>query len=139
MSLEIENLLLSKGIKPTANRILIAKYLINYDYPVSMTEIADDIETMDHSSIFRVLTRFVDSDLVHVIDDGSGSLKYEICKGEHGHSLNDIHVHFKCESCGKIFCMKSKHVPIVELPEGFSLTDINYVMKGVCDKCSPKR
>ena len=42
----------------------------------------------------------------------------------------------KCMKCGKIFCMESQHVPELNLPEGFSLYSVNFVAKGLCDRCA---
>jgi Fur family ferric uptake transcriptional regulator len=133
--LQFEDILISKNIRPTANRILVAKCLDSFNRPISIAEIEESISTMDKSSIFRALTRFVENDVVHVIDDGSGALKYELCHGEHGHSLEDMHAHFRCELCGRVFCLESKHIPIIELPSGFSAMHINYVIQGICSDC----
>lgn len=125
----------SRGVKPTANRILVLKALSQQSHPVSMAEIEDRIVTLDKSSIFRVLSLFLAHDLVHAIEDGSGSLKYELCMGEHEHTVHDQHIHFYCETCHQTFCIEAIPVPIVELPEGFVPHAINYIVKGVCPKC----
>lgn len=132
----ITDMLDEKGIRPTPNRELVARALYNCDHPVSMAEIEESIASIDKSSVFRVLKLFIDKDLVHVIDDGSGSMRYELCRGEAGHSLNDMHLHFKCVECGRIFCMESQHVPELNLPEGFCLFSVNFVAKGLCDQCA---
>lgn len=134
----IEEIFEQKGIRITPNRLLVARCLNDYQYPVSMAELEDKIVTIDKSSLFRVLTLFVDKDMVHVIDDGSGSLRYELCRGEHGHTLDDMHIHFKCESCGRIYCLESEHIPAINLPDGFSLFTVNFVGKGICAECSAK-
>lgn len=133
----IEEALQCKGIRPTANRLLVARCLSELKHPASMTEIEQTIDTMDKSSVFRVLTLFVEHDIVHVIDDGSGSLKYELCRSRHGHSIDDMHVHFRCEVCGRVFCV-DQPIPPIELPEGFTLLTSNFVGKGVCAECNRK-
>lgn len=134
----IETTLEQKGIKITPNRILVARFLDRSPNPVSMTDIEYAIDTLDKSSVFRVLTHFVDKDFVHVIDDGSGSLKYELCRGNAGHSMDDMHIHFKCEGCGRVFCFESEQIPGINLPEGFSLFAANFVGKGLCPDCGGK-
>lgn len=135
----IEATLIQKGIKPTPNRVLVARCLDGFHHPVSMADIENQIDSIDKSSVFRVLMRFVEKDVVHVIDDGSGSLKYELCRGEAGHSLEDMHIHFKCELCGRIFCIESEHIPTIHLPEGFSLFTVNFVGKGICKDCAQRQ
>lgn len=134
---EIEDLIEKKGIKPTANRILVMRELLKASRPISLADLKDLFEhTLDKASIFRVLELFSKKDIVHVIDDGSRSLKYELCNGNSHHSISDQHVHFFCEHCKEIFCFPDIHVPMIELPEGFLSHSINFVIKGTCPKCS---
>lgn len=133
---EIEAFLESKGVKPTPNRVIVARELMHATSPMSLIDLDYKILTMDRSSIFRVLKVFVDQLMLHEIDDGSGSIKYEMCHG-HGHcSLDDMHIHFYCEQCHRTYCLESIHIPNVELPEGFSAHYYNFVAKGICPQCS---
>lgn len=124
-----------KAVKPTANRILVLKALDNTTNPVGLSELEQIIDTMDKSSIFRVLTLFLEHDLVHAFEDGRGVLKYELCSSE-GHCNNqDAHIHFYCEACRQTYCFPTLHIPTMNLPEGFSPHSINYMIKGECPTC----
>ncbi len=137
---EIEELLASKGIKPTANRILIMRELLKASRPISLADLQVLFgHTLDKASIFRVLELFAEKDVVHVIEDGSRSLKYELCHGSSHHSISDQHVHFFCEQCKKLFCLQDIQVPVLEIPEGFSSHSINYMIKGICPNCSAEK
>lgn len=72
----------SRNIKPTPNRILVLDAMMSASSPVSLADLECILETVDKSSIFRTMNLFLAHHLVHVIDDGSGSLKYEVCTGE---------------------------------------------------------
>ena len=48
----------------------------------------------------------------------------------------DLHVHFFCERCHKIYCLHDTPVPAIELPAGFTRTSCNYVVKGICEDCN---
>ncbi len=136
-SMEIENMLNDKGIKPTANRILVMKELIKASHPMSLADLEIALEfSMDKTSIFRVLELFAEKDAVHVIEDGSRSLKYEICRGVDKHSIADQHVHFYCERCKETFCLEAVNVPMIDIPQGFRPHSVNYVIKGTCSKCN---
>lgn len=126
----------NKGVKPTPNRILVLRELLQADRPQSLADLEFALETLDKSSIFRVLNLFVEHGIVHAIEDGSGSTKYETCKGEHECSPSDMHVHFFCESCRQTYCFESTHIPPVDLPDGFSAHTVNYMIKGICPACS---
>ena len=68
-----------KGVKPTAIRLLVADAILSAKRAVSLSDLEVILDTVDKSSIFRTLELFVKHHVVHAIDDGSGSIKYEIC------------------------------------------------------------
>lgn len=124
------------GVRPTAVRLLIYRFMKSSSNPVSSIDIEAALETVDRSTISRTLSVFLENDLIHSIDDGSGLLKYEVCRGEHDHSIHDMHVHFRCIRCGKTVCLPTTSIPLVDLPAGFVAMNVNYVISGQCDKCS---
>ena len=75
-----EQLLQAAGIKPTAARILIIRNLDAADHPLSMAEIGDALETVDKSVISRTLALCRSARLIHIIQDGSDSVRYELCR-----------------------------------------------------------
>ena len=131
----MEKLLKERGIRPTAMRLLVARSLSEAESPLSLSDIEAKLDTAPKSTIFRTLTLFQSHNLVQSIEDGSGSLKYELCYS-HGHeNENDMHTHFFCEKCQRTYCFKEIQIPRIELPEGFTMNSINYIVKGICDKC----
>ena len=137
---EIEALLSKKGIKATANRILVIKALAKMTHPVSLADLEEALDyTMDKASIFRALELFAEKDAVHEIEDGSRSVKYELCNSSPEHSISDQHVHFYCERCNETYCLESIKVPTLEIPEGFMPHSVNYMIKGLCPKCRFKK
>lgn len=136
-NVEIENLLGAKGVKPTANRILVIKELLKASHPMSLADMEEALGyTMDKASIFRALELFTAKDVVHAIEDGSRSLKYELCRSSDRHSISDQHVHFHCEQCKETYCLETVSVPLIDIPEGFTPRSVNYMIKGLCPKCS---
>lgn len=134
---DIESALSIKNIKPTANRVLVMKELMKASHPVNLADLEASLEyTMDKASIFRVLELFAEKDVVHVIEDGSRSLKYELCHSGDKHSIADQHAHFYCEHCKETYCIESAKVPMIDIPDGFIPHSINYMIKGICPKCS---
>lgn len=129
-------ILAEKGVKPTSNRILVLKELMKATHPVSLADLEALLDfSMDKASIFRVLELFAEKDVVHVIEDGSRSIKYELCHSGKHHTISDQHVHFYCVECKETYCFESISVPLVNIPEGFSPSSINYMIKGICPKC----
>lgn len=125
----------SKGIRPTAVRLLVAQVLAEATSPLSLADIETVLDTAPKSTIFRALNIFLEHRLVHCFEDGSGSLKYELCDNDEECNVGDMHTHFYCEKCQRTFCLRNTQVPIIELPDGFTMNSVNYMVKGVCDEC----
>ena len=128
----------SKGIRPTANRILVMKTLMGEQNPQSLSNLERKMVSMDKSSIFRTLTLFLEHDVVHAFEDGRGVLCYELCEEKGACDHHDGHIHFYCESCQRSFCMEDIHIPSFEQPEGFYPHSISFVIKGECPDCRKK-
>ena len=134
----MESLLQEHGIKPTANRLLVARELASAGRPLSLTELETRLETVDKSSIFRALTVFRDAHLVHVLEDSGDGIRYELChsNGEHD---EDLHVHFHCTRCHKTYCLQDIPIPSVVIPEGYLQESSSYLIHGICPSCMAQR
>jgi len=131
----IDNKLKNKQIRPTAMRELVLKVLLDKGSAISLSKLEDEFANADKSTLYRTLKTFEDKQLIHSIDDGSGSLKYAVCQDNCQCNPNDLHVHFYCTKCENTFCLTDIPVPSVNLPVGFSLNSVNMVVKGLCINC----
>lgn len=131
----IEDFLLAHNVKPTAVRVLVWNEVQDAASTFTLSDMEAALPIMDRSSIFRTLRLFCQHHMLHEINDGSGFQKYCRCRcSDADHHLN--HIHFTCKSCGETFCLEEYSIPVVELPEGFKIDDVEYVVKGLCQKCS---
>ena len=135
MTEELDKLLLEHGVKPTANRLVIAQALRRAGRPLSMTELEDRLETIDKSNIFRTLTAFRDAHLVHVLEDTGDGVRYELCHSHHEDHDDDLHVHFYCTRCHRTYCLEEIPVPEVQVPDGYQAESASYLIKGLCPDC----
>lgn len=133
---ECSELLQAHEIRPTVNRILTIRALHGAGRPMSLSELEYKLLTVDKSGIFRALTLFREHHLVHVIEDGDGGVKYELCMSHSGDDDDDVHVHFYCEHCHRTLCLDDVPIPPVKLPAGYRQLSANYVVKGICSDCS---
>jgi|SRR5690606_20278157 len=133
---ELEKKLLNRHIRPTAVRLLIFKAMTAFKRAFSLSDLERDLETVNKSTIFRTLALFHEHLLIHGIDDGSGSMKYSICSDACMCTVGELHVHFNCNRCANTFCLESISIPAIQLPANFLLDSVNFVMKGLCDRCS---
>lgn len=127
------------GVRPTSNRILVAKALETAQRPLSLMELETRIKTIDKSGIFRALTLFREHHMVHVIEDGGDGVRYELCRSHDDEHDDDMHVHFFCEVCRQTYCLDNIKIPPVELPGGFVMNTVNYMVKGTCPNCRDRR
>jgi Fur family ferric uptake transcriptional regulator len=127
-----------RDIKPTAIRLLVLRQMFRGNQAVSLPDLEQMLPTVDKSTISRTLSLFLQHQLIHEIDDGSGAMKYAVCDDDCECVLQDEHTHFYCTECHRTFCLKQIHVPAVKLPEGFSIQNINYVIKGLCPECNQR-
>lgn len=132
-----ENYLTKHGVKPTSVRLLVWNEIHEQSETFTLADVERWMPQMDRSSIFRSLKLFAEHHLLHIIDDGTGQQKYCVCRCSDGHHLN--HVHFSCRICGQTYCLEDSTIPIVNLPEGFEMEDVEYIIKGVCPNCSNAR
>ena len=133
---EALHILETAGIRPTPNRLLVVRELAAADRPLAMTDIEESIATLDKSSVFRVLTLLLEHHLVHAVEDGRGIVKYELCRSHDCNGDDDLHVHFYCTACNRVYCFDHIPVPRVELPAGFRAESVNYMLKGICPQCA---
>lgn len=133
--MNLEELLDHHGVKPTANRLLIARALQDAERPLSLMELESRLETIDKSNVFRALTAFREAHLVHVLEDAGDGVRYELCHSHSEEHDEDVHVHFYCTRCHKTYCLEDTPVPPVTVPDGFAPESVSYLVKGLCPKC----
>ncbi|MDE6453576.1 MAG: transcriptional repressor [Muribaculaceae bacterium] len=124
------------GISATPNRLLVVDALLGAPGPLALADLETLLPTMERSGIFRVLSLLAESHVAHTVNDGTRSLKYELCPAsDGGHTAADHHVHFHCTACGRTYCLDIP-VPAVALPEGYEAVTANFVLEGLCPVCS---
>ncbi|AXT62398.1 transcriptional repressor [Aquimarina sp. AD10] len=133
----IEQVLESKNIRVTAMRLLIYKFLAENQVAVTLSDIENAFEKADRTTLYRTVKTFVEKDIVHQIDDGTGIVKYALCEQDCSCEIEtDLHLHFHCNNCNETICLTEHKIPKIKVPNGFVSENINLVVKGMCDKCS---
>lgn len=134
---KLADILERAGVRPTANRIMILRSLMQADGPASMGELEARLDTVDKSGISRTLALLCARHLVHTFEDGHGVSRYELCHaGADCDTDDDIHAHFFCQECGRVYCLDDVTVALPQLPDGFLPRSVNFMIKGVCADCA---
>jgi Fur family ferric uptake transcriptional regulator len=132
---ETDKKLTMRNIKPTAMRELVLKVLTEQDRAISLADIEQKFDNADKTTLYRTLKTFEENKLIHSIDDGTGSVKYALCKETCQCHPEDLHVHFLCTKCHQTYCLNDISIPSIALPVNFKLETINMVVKGICSNC----
>ncbi|KJJ39365.1 Fur family transcriptional regulator [Aequorivita vladivostokensis] len=134
---KIVQLLESKGIRPTAMRLMTYKRLVELKVAISLGDLEKDFKVSERSTLFRTMKAFEEKGIVHQIEDGTGVIKYALCEENCECEVgNDLHLHFHCNNCNETVCLTEHKIPHISLPDGYITEDINLVVKGICEKCS---
>ena len=96
MNDKILKILENRNIKPTSNRVLVLKAMLNFDWAFTLADLENELISVDKSTISRTIHLFRHQQLIHSFDDGSGSVKYAVCNTECNCSLDELHAHFYC-------------------------------------------
>ncbi|WP_034888688.1 Fur family transcriptional regulator [Gillisia sp. Hel_I_29] len=127
----------SKGIRPTAMRLMTYKRLAQLKVAISLGELEKNFERSERSTLFRTMKTFEEKGIVHQIEDGTGIIKYALCEEDCECEVgNDLHLHFHCNNCNETVCLTENKIPHINLPDGYITEDINLVVKGICERCS---
>ena len=132
MKSDSEKQLEIRNIKPTAMRELVLKVLSEQISAISLADLEQKFEKADKVTLYRTLKTFEENKLIHSIDDGTGSVKYALCKETCQCHPEDLPVHFLCTKCKQKYCLTDVPIPSVNLPVHFALENINMVAKGIC-------
>ncbi|MBN2668245.1 MAG: transcriptional repressor [Bacteroidales bacterium] len=123
-------------LKRTSCREGILSVIINHNEALSENEIRDQLEShYDRTTFYRAFKTLIESKIVHKIVVDNQLVKYAL---DNHITQKKEHAHFYCEACHAVLCLETTPLPKPNLPNGFQANNFEYVIKGLCKKCSPK-
>ncbi len=137
MDSRIGDILKNSQLSVTSGRKKILELFLNDAGALSHGDIEKKAgEKFDRVTIYRTLQVFLEKCIIHNIPTADNSILYALCKDDcsAGHH-HDNHVHFVCKDCGSTVCLEDVSIPSVKLPKGFTSTQIDVVVSGVCKDC----
>jgi Fur family ferric uptake transcriptional regulator len=94
-------------------------------------------EKFDRVTVYRTLQTFVEKGIIHTIPTDDNAVLYALCKDDcSGGHHHDHHVHLVCTQCGNTYCLDNVVTPDIKLPKGYSSTQIEVLIKGMCRACN---
>lgn len=146
MNAKAEKMLVERGVRPTAVRLLILDKMLEYGTAVSQTQVEHSLDTVEKSSVSRTLNTFVEAHLAHRFTGPDGVTLYALCPETcrcHASSATDgsehTHAHFTCEKCGRTFCLRTMPLPGLPLPAGYKMHSVSYLVSGICADCTARQ
>jgi len=134
---KIDQVLESNGVRPTAMRMLVYRYMAQKDVALALTDIEKAFAKAERTTLYRTIKTFEEKGIVHQIEDGTGVPKYALCEPGCNCELDqDLHLHFHCSNCDETVCLTEHKIPHINLPNGYMAEDANLVVTGICEKCS---
>jgi len=133
----IDDILRRNSLSVTDSRKKILNLFLNVQGALAHGDIERKAgEKFDRVTVYRTLQTFVEKGIIHTIPTTDNSVRYALCKDNcsEGHH-HDNHVHFICIQCGTTLCMEDVVVPEIKMKKGFSINEIEVVVKGICLDC----
>lgn len=129
----VSDLLKSRGVRPTPQRILVYQYLREHPVHATADTVYDALlpenPTFSRTTVYNSIRTLTESGLIHPVTIDGGFIRYDANVADHGH--------FKCIHCGKIFDFQLEQKP--ENPS--SLKDFRILTRdcylcGTCPTCT---
>lgn len=121
-------LLEQHGIKPSAQRVAIASYVLHTDEHPSAdevwTRVSETFPMVSRATVYNTLKLFVERGLLRQLVLTEGRLVFDANTDKHHHIID--------ESTGKIYDLPWDHVTVarVDQIEGFDIHDYQVLLRG---------
>jgi Fur family ferric uptake transcriptional regulator len=121
------------GARVTGARVAILSLLTQANRALSHRDVEQALanEHVDRVTVYRVLDWLTSEGLAHKIADDERVFRFSAV-GKH----DDPHAHFKCRTCGDVFCVPTGSTPKLNLPAGFKSEEVELNIKGTCARCA---
>jgi Fur family peroxide stress response transcriptional regulator len=133
---KIKEILKSKGIQPSVQRVKILEYLMNTRSHPSADEIfqalSSELPTLSKTTVYNTLEAFMKIGIIKPVYIDSRELRID--------AFTHPHAHFKCTTCGKIFDIEIEMPDFVskKTNEGHLVQTQDLYLEGTCAECLRK-
>lgn len=138
---KVQEYLMSKGIRPSPQRIAIMDYLLdNCNHP-TVEAVYDALHTsmptLSKTTVYNTLKLFEKKQAVQILNIDERNVRLD--------ATMEPHAHFQCMRCGKIFDVPVKNggkmVELLGMNEmtGFAVQQTQIYYKGICPHCQSEK
>lgn len=125
----ISDLLLKAGIKPSAQRIAVMRYMLtHYTHPTVddiYRGLLPDNPSLSRTTVYNTVKLLADNGCINHIYIDDSNARFD--------GATHPHAHFMCRECGAIHDVPLTQMPAT--PSGLTVSDTHVYFRGVCHKC----
>lgn len=124
------------GLRVTPARLVVLDAIRRASGPTTHGELAKRLgDDWDAATIYRNLMALTQVGLVTRSDHGDRRWRFEPASEPQDHE----HAHFLCTDCGLVRCLPDLDIRVRKsgaVPKAVRTGDVEYQLRGVCDRCS---
>lgn len=128
------DLLESKNIRPSLQRIMIYDYLKTHRTHPTVDEIynalAPLVPTLSKTTVYNTVKLFADLGLVKMLTIEEQQARFDAC--------TDLHGHFLCDNCKKVYDFDVDEPKCYKL-NGFKIRTKEVFYTGICSNCNNEK
>jgi Fur family ferric uptake transcriptional regulator len=123
------------GARATPARVRVLDLLRGASRALSHQEIELSLgdALLDRVTLYRVLDWLVEAGLAHKSVDARRVSRFSAAEVRAHH---ESHAHFRCDTCGRVFCLDSVQPAIPRVPRGFRVGQVDLSVRGECAQCA---
>ncbi|WP_339923171.1 transcriptional repressor [uncultured Cyclobacterium sp.] len=121
-------------LKRTSCREGILEVMMGSKQALSESEIRENFSgSYDRTTFYRSFKTLEANRIIHKIVIDNLFVKYAL-----GNALNPkkMHAHFYCNDCNAVECLNNTPINTHPLPKGYTCSDTELIIKGLCAKCN---
>ncbi|MBL6722159.1 MAG: transcriptional repressor [Planctomycetes bacterium] len=127
----------ASGLRATSARLAVLQALSRSPKPLAHSELVKALGPAagcDPATVFRTLTRLVETGLATVVSQAGGMDRYALGSGS---AETHEHPHFICSDCGSVSCLDVVATPSLEVPRRWrrSVQAATLQLQGRCPDC----
>ena len=131
----LRDLLESKCVKPSFQRLSILKYIMQqHNHPSVDTifkSLSKDIPTLSKTTIYNTLNLLTEKGIVTALTIADNKTKYDF--------IEKHHAHFQCTVCGKVYDINiDSDLCNRDFIDGHKVEETQVHFKGICSNCLKK-
>jgi Fe2+ or Zn2+ uptake regulation protein len=126
----IMGLLKQNGLRPTYQRVMVLRYLLEHPCHPPAEEIYEALKhTCSLMTVYNALDALVDAGLARLVTIEAGVKRFDATVEDHGH--------FRCKKCEKVFDfpMTDANITVTNL-DGFLIQYHDLYCSGICPDCA---